>query len=71
MQKCNYLLSSSTIITRNGLVSPIITSLGNNDASIIILKYTFPWYTSLLIIVTSKEVLVVPAVDMTEYGPES
>ena len=48
-----------------------MTSLGKDDALIVILKYTFPLYTSLLIIVTPNEVLVIPAVNMTEYGPEA
>ena len=65
-----YLPSSSTIITLVLPVSPTITSLGSDVGSIEILKYAFPVYTLLSYIATSNEALVVPAMNVTLYGPD-
>jgi len=50
--------------------SPMVTALGSEDGSIERLKYLVSLNVSSLFMLTSNEAVVIPAGNVTSYGPE-
>jgi len=51
-------------------LSPTLTPAGRVDGLIVRRKFSLPSDILSLVITTSNETLVIPAANLTEYGPE-